>query len=63
MLTRQIDAAVHALDRCRERVPFLRDRYGEGSPERAALDEVLASLRRADEVLFASTAAAPAEHG
>ena len=63
MLTRQIDAAMHSMERCRERVPFLRDRYQPGSNERAALDDVLTSLRRADEVLFSTVAEAPAEHG
>ena len=61
MLSRQIDAAMYAMQTCGERVPFLRDQYQPGSMERSALDDVLASLKRADAVLFSAAAAAPAE--
>jgi hypothetical protein len=63
MLTRQIDAAMYAMQTCGEHVPFLRDQYRPGSMERAALDDVLASLKRADAVLFSAAAEAPAEQG
>lgn len=46
MLTRRIDAALDALDACRTRAPDLRDCYRPGSPERAALDELMAALER-----------------
>ena len=48
MLTRSIDQALDALDACRERVPFLRDLYREGRPERVVLDEVLNVVCKAD---------------
>lgn len=51
MLTRRIDQALEALILCRERLPFLRDSYRPGSPERAALDAALEGLRRADQAL------------
>jgi hypothetical protein len=46
MLTRRIDAALHALTECRARVPPLRDLYRPGSTERAALDDLLEALNR-----------------
>lgn len=51
MLTRRIDAALDALWTCRERLPLLRDLYRPQTPERRALDEVLAAMKRADAVL------------
>lgn len=63
MITRQFDAAVFSMQTCGERLPFLRDQYRPGSIERAALDDVLASLRRADAVLFSVAAEAPEERG
>lgn len=60
MLTRRIDAAMFSMQSCFERVPFLRDQYKLGSIERAALDELFASLRHAAEVLFSPAAEAPA---
>jgi hypothetical protein len=51
MLTRRIDAALNALSDCRNRVPELRDIYRPDTPERAALDDVLAALQRAGTVL------------
>ena len=41
MITQRIDAAIEAMVACRNRVPYLRDLYRSGSPERAALDELL----------------------
>jgi hypothetical protein len=60
MLTRRVDAALDALCACRERVPFLRDQYRPETPQRAALDDVLAALHRADEVMLGRDASPPA---
>jgi hypothetical protein len=51
VLTRRIDQALEALALCRERLPFLRDLYRPGSPERCALDAALEGVRRADHTL------------
>jgi hypothetical protein len=51
VLTPRIDLALEALILCRERLPFLRDLYRPGSPERVALDVVLDGLREADRAL------------
>ncbi|MDR3506330.1 MAG: hypothetical protein P4L64_00365 [Caulobacteraceae bacterium] len=48
MLTRKIDAALDAMALCRSRAPILRDCYRSGSPEREAVDAVLAALERFD---------------
>ncbi|MDR3512493.1 MAG: hypothetical protein P4L73_12730 [Caulobacteraceae bacterium] len=55
MLTRQIDAALDALEACRTRAPHLRDCYRPGTPERAALDELVAALERTDAALRPQT--------
>ncbi len=47
MYTRRIDAALDALADCAERLPWLREAYGPGTPECAALDEVLRALETA----------------
>ena len=60
MLTRSIDAALDALAACRSRVPQLREVYRPGSPERAALDDLLSALTRTDEALSAGRASPPA---
>ena len=52
MITRHIDAALDALEACRSRLPWLRDFYRPGTPEHAALEEVLGALNRADAVLL-----------
>ena len=52
MLTRRIDAALDVLAACRDRLPHLRDVFGPGAPERAALDELLAAMARADAVIL-----------
>lgn len=57
MLTRKIDAALNALDACRASAPGLRDCYRPGSPERAALDELMAALERTDAALRSPAAA------
>lgn len=51
MLTRRIDAALHALSDCHERVPFLRDLSPVGSPRRAALERVLDAVEGARAVM------------
>ena len=53
MLTRSIDAALGALFDCRQRLPFLRDLQPAGSPRRAALDDVLAAVERAETLMAA----------
>lgn len=52
MLSYQIDAALDSLLACMMRTPALRDCYRPGTPERTALDELLAQLARTDAVLF-----------
>ena len=52
MLSYRIDAALDALLACMMRVPALRDCYRPGTPERAALDSLLAELQRTDAALF-----------
>lgn len=59
MLTRRIDAAIASLWTCRERLPFLRDQYRPDTRERAAIDDVLAAVARADAVLLHPNAKAP----
>jgi hypothetical protein len=63
VFTRSIDQALEALAACRQRLPSLRDLYGEGSPERVALDAALAAVRRADDVLSARYRRPPLGHG
>jgi hypothetical protein len=53
MLTRKIDAALDALDACRATAPGLRDCYLPGSPERAALEALIAALERTQAALDA----------
>ena len=60
MLTRRIDTALDAIARCRNQVPLLSALYRPGAPERAALDDLLAALRRTDAALLGRTAAPPA---
>jgi hypothetical protein len=52
MLTRRIDAALEALWTCRERLPLLVDLYRPESPERAALEGVIAAIAHADKVML-----------
>ena len=52
MLTHKIDGALDALLACMMRLPALRDCYRPGTPERAALDDLMAALQRTDAVLF-----------
>ena len=63
VITRRIDQALEALILCRERLPFLRDLYRPGSPERAVLDTALEELCRAHHTLahrYASRGVPPA---
>jgi hypothetical protein len=57
MLTYQIDAALDALLALMMRAPALRDCYRPGTPERTALDELLAQLAHTDAILFNRAAA------
>jgi hypothetical protein len=59
MLTRRVDAAIDALWTCRDRLPFLCEQYRPETPERAALEDVLAAVRRADEALLGRSARPP----
>lgn len=52
MLTHKIDGALDALLACMMRLPALRDCYRPGTPERTALDDLMASLQQTDAVLF-----------
>jgi hypothetical protein len=61
MLTRQIDAAFDAIAACRERVPALRDLYRDGTPERAALDDLIDAARRANGALSGEGPSAPTQ--
>lgn len=63
MLTHRIDGALDALLACMMRLPALRDCYRPGTPERAALDDLMASLQRTDAVLFdrGAVTSAPAD--
>jgi hypothetical protein len=61
MLTRRIDAALDAIAACRERVPALRDLYRYGTPERAALDDLIDAARRANGALSGEDPPAPAQ--
>jgi hypothetical protein len=56
MLTRKIDAALDALAACRARAPGLAACYRPGSPERLALDRLMAALDAADQALFQAPA-------
>jgi hypothetical protein len=51
MLTTKIDAGLDALLACTVRLPALRDCYRPGTPERAALDELIKSLAQTDAIL------------
>ena len=59
MLTRRIDAALDAIARCRRQVPELSDVFRPGTPERAALEDLLAALKRTDDVLLGRQARPP----
>jgi hypothetical protein len=52
MLTRKIDAAYFAIAACRTRAPALLEFYGPETPERVALDRLLAALREVEAALF-----------
>jgi len=52
MLTRRIDAALDTVAACRNRLPPLRDLFRDGTCERAALDNLLEALERANDALL-----------
>jgi hypothetical protein len=52
MLTQRIDAALDALATCRNRLPVLREVFGPGAPERAAVDDLLGAIERADAAIL-----------
>jgi hypothetical protein len=51
MLTRDIDAGLFAIDRCRAALPQMLRHFAPDSRERAVLIELLASVRRASEAV------------
>jgi len=63
VLTRRIDLALEALILCRERLPFLRDLYRVGTPERAVLEALLEGLCEADRALARACASPDARTG
>ncbi len=63
MLTRRIDAALEALWTCRERLPLLVDIYRPETPERAALEGVVAAIANADKMLLGREATPPVALG
>jgi hypothetical protein len=56
MLTTKIDAALDTLLACTIRLPALRDCYRPGTPERAALDDLIQALARTDAILHSRSA-------
>jgi hypothetical protein len=52
MLARRLDSALDALAACRDRLSVLREVFGPGAPERAAVDDLLAAMERADAVIL-----------
>ena len=54
MLTERIDRALDALDASRKHIPGLRDVFRPHTPERVALDKLLAVLAEVDGVLCRS---------
>jgi len=64
VLTERIDLALNALHASRKHVPGLRDVFRPETPERIALDKLLAAMAEADDVLASSrTRSAHAERG
>lgn len=61
MLTRDVDAAYDAIERCRIRAPVLKWYYRPGTNERAAIDELLAAIERLEATLTAPSASPPVE--
>lgn len=59
MLTRKIDTALDAMASCRIRTPMLAECYRLGTPERIALDDLIAALERTDAILLRRDAAPP----
>jgi hypothetical protein len=66
MLTRDVDAGLYAIDRCRAALPAMLRHYGPESPERAALTELLTTVLRASDAMAwkpADRAEAPGLNG
>ena len=61
MLTRQIDAALDAMDACRKRTPALLAYYRPGTPVRTALECLLAALAQVDVALVSPDTHTPAQ--
>jgi hypothetical protein len=59
MLTRRIDAAYFAIEACRDRTPALLEFFHAETPERVALDRLMAALREVDNALFSPRAEPP----
>jgi len=51
MLTRDIDAGLYAIDRCRAALPAMLRHYAPDSRERAALTELLTTVLRASDAV------------
>jgi len=60
MLTQRIDAALNAIAACKVKAPLLADCYRPGTPERIALEGLLAALETVDAALLRPDAQAPA---
>jgi len=59
MLTQKIDAALYAIENCRLRIPDLAEAYRPGSPERAAIEELVAAVAKVDATLYRRDAKPP----
>lgn len=59
MLTRRIDAAYFAIEACRDRAPALLEFYHPQTPERVALDRLMAALREVENTLLSPRAEPP----
>jgi hypothetical protein len=51
MLSRDIDAGLYAIDRCRAALPAMLRHYAPDSGERAALTELLTTVLRASDAV------------
>lgn len=59
MLSRRIDAAYMALDAARERTPALQEVFRPETPERVALDRLMAVLAEVEDALSGRHAELP----
>jgi len=51
MVTRRLDRAFEAVSECRRRAPDLTDAYAAGTPEREAVNALIAALELAERAL------------